>query len=94
VQEEWYGWRPMTPDSVPIIRSQSSAGERDDRGWSQHARPIDGPRNRSACCGDAERHDSVRRSGAVCADAVLKCNPGMARQVFVFAATRRGALHA
>jgi D-amino-acid dehydrogenase len=19
VQEEWYGWRPMTPDSVPII---------------------------------------------------------------------------
>ena len=54
VEERWYGWRPMTYDSLPIIDRSPVDGQRADRRRPQHAGPLDGPRDGQACGRAAE----------------------------------------
>ena len=42
VIEEWFGWRPMTYDSLPIIDRSPAYRKRHHRRRPQHARPVDG----------------------------------------------------
>ena len=57
VLEEWFGWRPMTYDSLPIIDRSPTYRKRLHRRRPQHARPLDGHRHRQA------RRRARRRTG-------------------------------
>ena len=56
VQEEWFGWRPMTYDSLPIIDRSPKYRKRLHRRRPQHARPVDGHRH-----GQARRRARLRQ---------------------------------
>ena len=71
VEEKWFGWRPMTYDSLPIIdRSPKFENVIVDR-RSQHAGPVDGAGDGKTRRRDGQWGDSSYRSGALSSRALL-----------------------
>ena len=71
IEETWYGWRPMTYDSLPIIDRSPTLRQRLDRRRPQHARPVDGPRHRQARRRAARRRPAVPRPQALSGEPIL-----------------------
>ena len=65
IEERWYGWRPMTWDSLPIIDRSPAMDNVVIAAGHNIARPVDGPSHRQARCRIARRRRALSGSPAV-----------------------------